>query len=270
LCYPFEVIMRLGALERILRSALPTAVVFCGLFAATGAFPQPPPKLPSSCSALTLKAGSLEQSLAELGREKGFEVIFGSPKAADLSIQGGALEGPTCVAALAHFLEGRNLSFALSEGPGGSIRKVLVIDFKAKLDGPENPARPEVAPLPQQAADSEILAEPVGEPVALKAEGPDMDDTIDLGDGMKMFRVAPPYVAISPGLIPPNAAVAGPQVGGETHYGDPAGQENAVITPTLKPPSASPPVRPRTPSALFPGALPPNVVVPAPTPTPHR
>lgn len=254
----------------MLRSALPTAVGFCALVAATAAFPQPPPKPSSPCSALTLKAGTLEQSLAELGREKGFEVIFGSPKAAGLSIQGGALDGLTCVTALAQFLEGRNLSFALSEGPGGSIRKVLIIDFKAKPNGPENPAKPEVAPLPQQAADSEILAEPVGEPVAQKAEGPDMDDTIDLGDGMKVFRVAPPYVAISPGLIPPNAVVAGPQVWAETHYGDPAGQANAVITPTLKSPSASPPVRPNTPSVISPGPLPPNVVVPGPTPTPQR
>lgn len=262
--------MRLKAPQRMLRSALPTALVFCALVAATAAFPQPPPQPSSPCAALTLKTGTLEQSLAELGREKGFEVIFGSPKSASLSIQGGALEGLTCITALAQFLEGRNLSFALSEGPGGSIRKVLIIDFKARLDGPANPARPEVAPLPQQAADSEILTEPVGEPVALKAEGPDMNDTIDLGDGMKVFRVAPPYVAMSPGLIPPNALVAGPQVGGETHYGDPAGQENAVITPTLKPASASPPVRPRTPSPHPPGALPPNVVVPGPTPPPQR
>lgn len=262
--------MRLKAPQRMLRSALPTALVFCALVAATAAFPQPPPKPSSPCAALTLKAGTLEQSLAELGREKGFDVIFGSPKAASLSIQGGALDGLTCVTALAQFLEGRNLSFALSEGPGGSIRKVLIIDFKAKPDGPENPAKPEAVPLPQQAEDRELVAEPVGEPVPQKAEGQDMDDTIDLGDGMKVFRVAPPHVAMSPGLIPPNAVVAGPHVGSETHYGDPAGQENAVITPTLKPPSASPPVRPRTPSALFPGALPPNVVVPAPTPTPLR
>ncbi len=226
------------------------------------------------CSGLRLKAGTLQTALTLLGREKGFEVTFGSENVAKLEVKAGPLDGKTCLAAMTRFLEELNLNFALAEGPGKSIKRVVVVDFKSAMpadttsraaDG-QAPEAPEVAP--------EVKPEeppvPEAEPGPRKDKEPPADDElIDMGDGMKMFKVPPPFVPMAPGLIPPNAVAAGPEVLGESYHGAESAQPNAVLVPTT---TTSPTPTPAK-GSPFPGSpvppIPPNVPQPKPKPTPQ-
>lgn len=217
------------------------------------------------CSGLRLKAGTLQSALTTLGKERGFEVSFGNPSVARLGVKAGAIEGKTCLAAMTKFLEDLNLNFALAEGPGKSIKRIVVVDFKSALPADTASRATAHAPEAQEAAPEvrpEEPAAPEAEPEPRKdREPPSEDELIDMGDGMKMYKVPPPYVPMTPGLIPPNAVAAGPEVLGESYHGAETAQPNAVLVPTTTSTPAPVPTK---------GApVPPNVPQPKPKPTPQ-
>ncbi|HQZ16376.1 MAG TPA: hypothetical protein PLD86_05820 [Vicinamibacteria bacterium] len=222
------------------------------------------------CAGLRLQAGTLQTALTLLGKEKGFEVSFGNDKVAKLEVKAGPLDGKTCLAAMTRFLEELNLNFALAEGPGKSIKRIVVVDFKSTLPA-DTASRTAAAPEAAEAA-PEVKPEepptPEAEPGPRKdKEPPTEDELIDMGDGMKMFKVPPPYVPMTPGLIPPNAVPAGPEVLGESYHGAESAQPNAVLVPTTTTgPAPAPPAK----GSPFPGSpVPPNVPQPKPKPTPQ-
>jgi hypothetical protein len=205
---------------------------------------------------LKLPAGTLEEALTELGRKQGFEVSFAKPAIAQLAVKEEPLTGASCVAAITQALDDLNLSFAVGEGPGRSILKVVVVDFKSTVSAPaitEFPAFPDTGPVVSEIGEN-AAGETESEPRKDK-EPPTDDELIDMGDGMKLYKVPPVYVPMTPGLIPPNAVVAGPEVLAESHH--------AVVTPTTTPA----PIPANGGKAPFPGSpLPPNVPTPRPSP----
>ena len=220
---------------------------------------------PAPCATMRVPGGTLESSLKTLAKEKGFEVTFANPEVARLSITAGTIEGPNCVAAVTSYLEAHGVNFALTEGRGKTIRKLVVVDFKGIVSPRTASAAPaEAAPM---APEPQVLQQPEPVPGATNPndKAPDPDELIDRGNGMKEYKIPPPYVPMSPGLVPPNAVVAGSDVLAEGIHGAPDAPPNAVVTP------GSTPATPQGGSKKtpFPGSpVPPNAH-PVPTPTPH-
>lgn len=239
-------------------------VSFVFALSATNARSQAPAAPENPCAGMKLPAGTLEEALTGLGSKRGFEVSFANPLIRATAVAETPLLGANCVASITRALEDLNLSFAISEGPRKTVRKVVVVDFKSAVSSgpalpPNSNAIPEVVEEPPIVeAEAAAAAEPRKD-----KEPPSDDELIDMGDGMKLFKVPPVYVPMAPGLVPPNAVVAGPEVLAESHHGAETAQTNAVVTPTTAPAPA-----PTTPGKTpFPGSpVPPNAPKPKPSP----
>ncbi len=251
------------------RQGFTRAGLACVIFAATLSAADGASPAVRRCSGLRLPKGTLKQALTTLGRERGFEVTFGYPRVAQLPVAGGALEGTDCVAELTGLFEALRVSFALSEGAGKSVRKLLVGDFKlAQPAGGPPVAASDAAARPESPTVArEAPAEDTTTPKPEKDKAPDPEDLIDMGDGMKVYKVAPPYVPMTPGLIPPNAVLTGAEAPAETFFG----ADSEKINPVLAAPASTPvPLKAllKAPPAVV-GARPPNANPPSPTPTPR-
>jgi hypothetical protein len=253
---------RATATHTLLGACFVLALSSKGVWSQAVLTPAPPP---NACAGLKLPAGTLEQALSELGRKQGFEVSIAKPAIAQLAVKEEPLTGASCVAAITQALDDLNLSFAVGEGPGRSILKVVVVDFKSTVSTqatPQVPALPDTESFTSDIVEEPAASETESEPRKDK-EPPTDDELIDMGDGMKLYKVPPVYVPMTPGLVPPNAVVAGPEVLAESHHGAETASENAVVTPTTTPA----PAPANGGKAPFPGSpLPPNVPNPKPTP----
>ena len=216
------------------------------------------------CSGLTLPKGTLQSALSALSEKHGFSATVANAKVGEIAVAAQTLEGSTCVAALSTFLENLRLSFALSQDSRGGIKHLVIIDFKSQ---------PSAGPILPIAPAADIAEQPITQPspeevpASRKAQEPtDPDEVIDMGDGMKIYKVPPKYVPMSPGLVPPNAVVTGPEVLGEGVFGTGAVPVNAAINPATNAPAMT---KPLGPPAFAAPRTPPNALPPKASPTPQ-